>query len=1164
MSVLCLENAEHFEQISRLDHPIVVAFVADWYPPCKSFAPVFARLASDERYGQILFAKAEAGSCKKLFSHFDVTGTPLVLGVVNGKALPDRVSGTDEGGVRKLLESLQKTEQSSASGNPLGLRISTRTKPGCAMRAAVEAFLLSMSFEIFTCLSGFRVPKDDQCFCGECVDSTVHPVLTQAGEKFTAPLGWVRLATEVPRGALISTNATERWHRAYHGCSPEAACAIIRSGFILPGGKKETGEVLGKAHTKDGAFGGKSYFFTSPSVAYAGLPLYAKRITFTAPNGRSMVGYMVIDVLQKPDSYSVNDETMGFRRESVKPCPFLPSSAIERKSDIPAAALVAGLFVRVEAVDRSCRCWERQKSWCRTCVVQEYRTKSSVVPTDLLGRLEVSPEMKKNMDQWKSIHPDVPLTFCGKSEERAAPSRRVAEMCDLGRILPSGSSGSSRAASAMGTSLDEKSRSRLAASASTSTSTDAFCVGDLVRVRRSVQQPRYQWGRLKPGTVGVVRRILSPERMDVEFPGVGHWFAYPPEMEVVSSEDKPSPSGSPEGKVRGTALRWKSAAEIRRGDRFIMPDGRQLRRKWRSQSAEWVDDVGSFRGEMHEVVGVDSDGDVRVRLPNGAEWYVCGEALASTSVQKQAAPPTKGFMDEAATLLRLLADRTSGSTRAANLEEEDGTSEDEDEHTTDTDEDHHDDFRSSPTLMQSSSSTSASPVAPRLLVGSRVRVKAGITPVLSWGSTNPGDVGTLRDVSGDRVEVDFPRHPGWRGFANELEVVPSQSAAVEVGARVRVKLDVGTPRFEWGATKKGDVGTVTAVSDGVVTVNFPAQNGWRGVVSEMEVVEAGQGSGSEKRWNSVSEIAVGDEFVLGTARDLRASWKSSLRFNDGLGEYAGEKCKVLLLDPSDGTAKVRLGGRAEGWVCAAALAATTRRSPSPRRSDLKVGSRVRVKAGITPVLSWGSTNPGDVGTLRDVSGDRVEVDFPRHPGWRGFANELEVVPSQSAAVEVGARVRVKLDVGTPRFEWGATKKGDVGTVTAVSDGVVTVNFPAQNGWRGVVSEMEVVEAGQGSGSEKRWNSVSEIAVGDEFVLGTARDLRASWKSSLRFNDGLGNHVGEKCKVLLLDPSDGTAHVFNRPQCRACRRRHCNIGRPPPLRLSKSHCLQPTPPVYVAG
>ncbi|XP_042145750.1 E3 ubiquitin-protein ligase HERC2 isoform X2 [Ixodes scapularis] len=72
----------------------------------------------------------------------------------------------------------------------------------------------------------------------------------------------------------------------------------------------------------------------------------------------------------------------------------------------------------------------------------------------------------------------------------------------------------------------------------------------------------------------------------------------------------------------------------------------------------------------------------------------------------------------------------------------------------------------------------------------------------------------------------------------------TQSGALRVGDRVRVRPTVSQPKYKWGSVSRSSVGTVTSECSALsisrtgrdVTVDFPQQSNWMGLVSEMERV----------------------------------------------------------------------------------------------------------------------------------------------------------------------------------------------------------------------------------------------------------------------------------------------------------------------------------------
>ncbi|KAA0159615.1 hypothetical protein FNF31_04691 [Cafeteria roenbergensis] len=125
-----------------------------------------------------------------------------------------------------------------------------------------------------------------------------------------------------------------------------------------------------------------------------------------------------------------------------------------------------------------------------------------------------------------------------------------------------------------------------------------------------------------------------------------------------------------------------------------------------------------------------------------------------------------------------------------------------------------------------------------------------------------------------------------------------------------------------------------------------------------------------------------------------------------------------------------------------------------------VGARVRVKPSVSsPKYGWGSVSAGDVGTVKSVESDsRMRVDFPgKNSNWLADPSEMELAPAGSGAFSVGARVRVKPSVSSPKYGWGPVSAEDVGTIVRLdSDGDIVVNFPGKHSsWTGRDAPVEM-------------------------------------------------------------------------------------------------------------
>ena len=92
-------------------------------------------------------------------------------------------------------------------------------------------------------------------------------------------------------------------------------------------------------------------FYTSPTVCYAGLKFYAEPQRYSsAATGDQMAGSIVLQCRQRPGSFTMQGETMGFTRQwgrhLEQSCPHVPPGQLEWKSDVNAAAIAYGLLVR--------------------------------------------------------------------------------------------------------------------------------------------------------------------------------------------------------------------------------------------------------------------------------------------------------------------------------------------------------------------------------------------------------------------------------------------------------------------------------------------------------------------------------------------------------------------------------------------------------------------------------------------------------------------------------------------------------------------------------------------------------------------------------------------------------------------------------------------------
>ncbi|KTG45016.1 hypothetical protein cypCar_00003307, partial [Cyprinus carpio] len=262
------------------------------------------------------------------------------------------------------------------------------------------------------------------------------------------------------------------------------------------------------------------------------------------------------------------------------------------------------------------------------------------------------------------------------------------------------------------------------------------------------------------------------------------------------------------------------------------------------------------------------------------------------------------------------------------------------------------------------------------VVGDRVRVKPSVvTPIHKWGSVTLLSVGVVKKIQGEWLTVDFPEQRNWTGVVSEMEHVTgagsgpsSLDSNIKIGDKVRVKPSVVTPTHKWGAVIHKSIGVVQKIQGDSLTVDFPEQKNWTGIVSEMETVAS---AGSE----------IQDESLIVDFPEHK--------------KWTGLVSEMELVTSAD-------------------------------LVDIKVGDRVRVKSSIiTPKHNWGGhVTHKSVGVVRgkiyfsqrtdletsttsdsakkavennffslDVQGETVTVDFPEQEGWIGGVSEMELVVS---------------------------------------------------------------------------------------------------------------------------------------------------------------------------
>ncbi|XP_037393844.1 uncharacterized protein LOC108411315 isoform X2 [Pygocentrus nattereri] len=539
-----------------------------------------------------------------------------------------------------------------------------------------------------------------------------------------------------------------------------------------------------------------------------------------------------------------------------------------------------------------------------------------------------------------------------------------------------------------------------------SSDSETFRVGDRVRVKTSVSSPKYGWGTATRRSVGVVK-VISGERMTVDFPGHRSWKAAVSEMELAPSADSRNFRIGDEVRVKASVsspkYMWGSVSNKSVGvvtaisGESITVDFPE-HKSWKAAASEMElapsFDSGNFR-----------DGDrVRVKASVSTPKYRWGDA----------------------------SHRSVGVVTAVNGE------------IITVDFPEHKSWKSTVFEMELAPSTDSG----HFRVGDRVRVKASVTtPKYKWGDASHSSVGVVTAINGESMTVDFPEHKSWMATVSEMELAPSADLEnFRVGDRVRVKASISSPKYGWGSASHGSIGVVTAINGDSMTVNYPEHKNWKAAVSEMELAPSAD----------LGNFRVGDRVrVKASVSSPKYDWGHASHGSVGVvTAVSGESMTVDFPEH-------------KSWKAAVS---EMELAPNTDSGNFRIGDRVRVKASVRiPKYKWGSASHSSVGVVTAINGESMMVDFPDHRSWKAAVSEMELAPSEdSENFRVGDRVRVKASVSSPKYDWGSASHRSVGVVTAVNGDTLTVDFPEHKSWKAAVSDMELAPSTDSMGLETSW------------------------------------------------------------------------------------------------
>jgi hypothetical protein len=195
----------------------------------------------------------------------------------------------------------------------------------------------------------------NKCYCAKCyhpdwADTVVQENAELKDYPYIIPRGWSRVGLQVPSRAKAE-DAFGKWCISFHGTFPIALKSILRQADLcIPGDKLMDGTLL---KSKNCAGRQDKVYYTSPTIKYAGLQMYAAPTPFTDKRGREMACQVVLQCKQKPASFQKRGETMRFDKwPGYTICEHIDRDEVEWYSDRRGCIIPYGILLRVFPKDQ--------------------------------------------------------------------------------------------------------------------------------------------------------------------------------------------------------------------------------------------------------------------------------------------------------------------------------------------------------------------------------------------------------------------------------------------------------------------------------------------------------------------------------------------------------------------------------------------------------------------------------------------------------------------------------------------------------------------------------------------------------------------------------------------------------------------------------------------
>lgn len=166
--------------------------------------------------------------------------------------------------------------------------------------------------EMIPDLEPFRWPEKDHCYCQSCYPRDSPDVqVEEGGKNYIIPRDWVGIAIAIPEHGLAHAF---NWDVVFHGTMAHRVTDILHHRHIgMPGDRLPDGSILRSINCcgRDDA-----QFYTSPTINYAGLQMYATAKPWAWGEKATQV---VLQCRQdRTKLFMTRPETMGFKNCGYK------------------------------------------------------------------------------------------------------------------------------------------------------------------------------------------------------------------------------------------------------------------------------------------------------------------------------------------------------------------------------------------------------------------------------------------------------------------------------------------------------------------------------------------------------------------------------------------------------------------------------------------------------------------------------------------------------------------------------------------------------------------------------------------------------------------------------------------------------------------------------